>query len=117
MLIHGADEESDDPEKLAKMPWYMVVIHVAVDVGTTLYPVICLFVERQSCIEDYADDGIRAYKVEQDLYQEHRQRIENVHVHLMRSQIPAMTLSKLDDTEDAASDDDNGRDGKKFVLP
>lgn len=60
---------------------------------------------------------VRTDKVEQDLHQEHGQRIENIHVHLMRSQVPAMTLSKFDDTEDAASDDDNGRDGKEFVLP
>ena len=59
---------------------------------------------------------IRAYKMEQDLHQEHRQRIENIHVHLMRSQIPAMTLSKFDDAEDAASDDDDSRDSKQFVL-
>jgi hypothetical protein len=59
---------------------------------------------------------IRAHEVEQDLYHKHGQRIENIHVNLMRSQVSAMALCELDDTVDAAENNDDGCNGQEFVL-
>ncbi|KAF2822131.1 hypothetical protein CC86DRAFT_385835 [Ophiobolus disseminans] len=51
-LFHNGIKKSGDranPGSPAKVPWYMVVIHILIDAGFVLYPAVSLMVKRSGC--------------------------------------------------------------------
>jgi hypothetical protein len=48
-MFYNGIRTPENPETPAKVPWYMVLIHIIIDAGSVLYPVISLFAKRPDC--------------------------------------------------------------------
>jgi hypothetical protein len=48
-MFYNGIRTPETPETPAKVPWYMVLIHIIIDAGFTLYPALSLLAKRSDC--------------------------------------------------------------------